>query len=244
VSVPDADAPARRALRDLLPDGAGDQTSTIEGLRRRVVIPACPICLAAGQMERRFLAWLCVERERRPQVLSEESHLLCAPHLHDLAETDAEAARWLLRWTAAAWLGDLSRVRRRWRGTRAAREALSPRLRSRPCSACAAVEIAEDGSARLLFVALADPPTARAYEDSHGVCLRHLLRLPEGKTTDLVRSIARARLDLLAWELEEASRKSSWHARHEPKAAEATAWLRAASLLDGRVFLGGPPRRL
>jgi hypothetical protein len=59
----------------------------------------------------------------------------------------------------------------------------------------------------------------------------------------LARRVLAARLAVLAWELEEAGRKERWDARHEPRGAEGTAWLRAAAQLDGRTFLGGAPER-
>jgi len=45
---------------------------------------------------------------------------------------------------------------------------------------------------------------------------------------------------VLAWELGEAQHKRAWSVRYEPAGTEAVAWWRAAALLDGRVFCGGP----
>jgi hypothetical protein len=73
--------------------------------------------------------------------------------------------------------------------------------------------------------------------------MRHVAQLPiGGATADLVRRVARGRLDVVIAELDEASRKTAWHTRHERPGPERTAWLRAAALLDGQVFLGGRPR--
>jgi hypothetical protein len=45
-------------------------------------------------------------------------------------------------------------------------------------------------------------------------------------------------------ELAEADRKQAWALRYQPTGPEADAWLRAAAIVDGRVFLGGPARSL
>lgn len=120
-------------------------------------------------------------------------------------------------------------------------EALKPFVGDRPCSTCRAGWIAETRFAVLLAAALDDRPTARVYEESHGLCLRHSLGTDRAPGPALIRDQLRTRLAILAWELEEAGRKSSWSGRYEARWNEATAWLRAPAFLDGRVFLGGPP---
>jgi hypothetical protein len=63
-----------------------------------------------------------------------------------------------------------------------------------------------------------------------------------GSGAAVVRRVVLGHLEVVIAELDEASRKSAWSARHEASGPERTAWLRAAALLDGRVFLGGRPR--
>jgi hypothetical protein len=46
----------------------------------------------------------------------------------------------------------------------------------------------------------------------------------------------RVRLEILAWELEEAQRKASWDLRHDQAGSERTAWWRAASLISSAVL--------
>jgi hypothetical protein len=69
------------------------------------------------------------------------------------------------------------------------------------------------------------------------LCLRHVIALRDRDSRaagPFVRSAADRTRALLA-ELEEASRKRSWQHRREPRGPEMTAWLRAASLVDGRI---------
>ena len=75
------------------------------------------------------------------------------------------------------------------------------------------------------------------------LCLRHVLALrrsdPAGAAPFL--PMAARRTDSVLRELEEAFRKQAWAHRDEPRGREMTAWQRAAGLIDGRVYGGGPP---
>jgi hypothetical protein len=124
---------------------------------------------------------------------------------------------------------------------RALDDARLPLFHRHFCSACHAVAVAERREMQLLLSALEDGPTARCYEQAHGLCLRHVFELPAGEQRELPRKVLAARLAVLDWELEEAERKRSWTVRYEAQRAEATAWSRTPALLDGRVYLGGPP---
>ncbi len=143
---------------------------------------------------------------------------------------------------------------RRWRPALAA--VLEPperrlgRLRDRalnrpPCPACRHAAAAVERWSQLLAAALDDPGTARRYARSHGVCLRHLPavlgRCRGSSAAGLLLRSMRVRLELLAWELEEAQRKAGWDLRHEPAGGERTAWRRAASLASGAVLEPGLP---
>lgn len=290
----DPDAPVRKRLRERLPDDeavesfAGRRPTAADRLRQSLRVNACPVCLAAGRMERRYLAWIRQERVESAAQLGLEVAGLCPVHLHDLAALDPPAAAWLARVKRELWLGELQRLEarlrvlpaatlrdrlralpaclrplgateraRRWEALRSAARlvrarvfgsrrraldlALAPVRRTQDCGACRAVATAEQRETALLLAALADRPLARAYERTHGLCVHHLLRLPPGARAAIPRRLGRARLGLLAWELEESVRKVSWSVRYESRGTEATAWLRAPALLDGRVFLGGPP---
>lgn len=108
---------------------------------------------------------------------------------------------------------------------------------STSCPACRALASTEQRQLELLLRGLQDTPTAAAYETSHGVCFRHALAL--NPSSPLLRNVVSARLALLGWELDEASRKRSWSLRHEPTGPETSAWFRTPAAIDGRSYLGG-----
>ena len=145
------------------------------------------------------------------------------------------------------------RPRSRWRAIkRTARELLHNQRRAREdavrrllvpreCPACRAVQAVERQQQALLGEALSDRETLTRYENSHGVCLYHLRSF--GVVPEPVSALAATRLAVLNWELVETGRKRNWIYRHESGGSEASAWLRAPALLDGRTFLGGPATR-
>lgn len=292
----DRDTPLRRRLRRLLPVGdlpSGEPAaSVLDGLEERFTVRACPICLSVGKMADRYLEWFGhVWRSRREDL--ERSGTLCATHLADLGEVDADAARWATGRAARDWDAAVARFQDRMaslpsdslvtrlrsrppspranpdaergseeppstedsstgssgglaaamRGPATARRVALHRLRDAkaPCPACSALAATERRETALLVAALRDRPTGRRYEASHGACLHHVLSAPALAEHPLVREVVSARLAVLRWELEEADRKRAWPFRHEPRGPEASAWLRAPALLDGRTFEGGPP---
>lgn len=206
-------------------------------------------------MEDRYLTWLSEEGRERPRHLFSDGVHLCGSHLRDVFRADAEIGDRVGRLTKdrATWL--LERFRdqletARHRGLRAlhltrrsawtaTHSALGHILE---CSLCTAKSISERRTLELLLVALSDRPFRLEYERSHGLCLRHLPGMASEETSGLLRRVFGARLRVLAWELQEAGRKSSWSNRHERRGDETTAWSRAPGLLDGWVFLGGPAR--
>lgn len=127
---------------------------------------------------------------------------------------------------------------------RRAREAALAGLPPPWCRVCHAVGEDARSAAGLLLAALGDGPTARRYQASHGLCVRHVLDLQADPRAAPARAVLLARLDVLGWELVEAERKQAWALRYQPTGPEAGAWLRAAAMVDGRVFLGGPARSL
>jgi hypothetical protein len=257
--------------------------STLDRLRRRLAYDACPVCLAGGLTEVRYLTWLADQRSTDRHTPDVGGARLCRAHVLDLDCHDPVAARWATlversrvlfgirhvgsaleslpeatgagRVIAAAKV--LQTLPRRWRRApavlgAAARHlvtrrgavlgaAVAPLLYEPPCAACRAVQAAEASELELVSAALDDAPTARRYEASHGLCLRHTVALPHGLARDLAVGVLTSRLTTLAWELDEAGRKASWSFRYESHGPEMTAWYRAPALLDGRVFLGAPP---
>jgi hypothetical protein len=221
----DADADVRARLRTALPvapSSAGPEKGGV-----------CPVCLTAAQAERDALAHA-------------DGTGWCAAHLRDacsspdagrtgprnpaplLTRQAAEAASWLAGLTAPVSLR--SEMRR-----------LVGRRR-RPASSiggsgCPACEAARAAAARTL-VALSDSLL-------QNLCLRHMMSL--GSHDPRRRAAgqkAAYRTASVARELEEAFGKRAWARRHEPRGDEMTAWRRAAALIDGRVYGGGPPGSL
>jgi hypothetical protein len=271
---------ARIRLREAFRNPAG--RPTLESLRARLAVEACPTCAAGALAEARHLAWMGRESRSHPSNLVVEGSWLCPRHLHDLVEKDGETARWVaarlradIEWDLARSEDRLERVpartlRGRWRqireraahepgdeprkGGRAAeavswlarrrgpalRSALAPLLQERACATCRVVATAEARETDLIMAGLLDRPIAARYARSHGLCLRHVLALPDDRPAAVTRRVLRARLAILAWELEEAGRKSSWSVRFEARGDEVTAWRRAPAQLDGRNYLGAP----
>ncbi len=106
------------------------------------------------------------------------------------------------------------------------------------CGACQAGRKAAERMRELLLAGLQDRSVARLFESTHGLCVRHVLALPE-EGRSAARDLCRARLGLLAWELREADRKLDWLVRYEGRGREQSAWSRAMGQIDGEVFLGG-----
>jgi hypothetical protein len=110
-------------------------------------------------------------------------------------------------------------------------------FRDQLCQACAHRRAITQQTIDLILRALEDPAGRIAYHAGAGLCLRHCVeaaKLAEAPAAlgELL-SAQIARLRLLEWELEEASRKFSWSVRYEPKGAETDAWRRAARQFCG-----------
>jgi hypothetical protein len=250
----DDDASGRAAWRTELPDTLA-ACSTLEGFSDRLALEACPVCLAGGQSERRYLQWfLQRSREDDPSLRTDPGDF-CSVHLHDVALIDPAAAGYAVNRKRAAATGGLHRLRdqldqlapspgrKRRSGTNAQDRVRTTTLLSpHQCPACHAREEAERSQLSLLIASLADAPTRRRYEESHGLCLRHARRVTTGASAQLTHRHVEARLALLAWEVEETARKHTWAFRHEESGPEHDAWLRGLAQIDGRILMGGPAR--
>jgi hypothetical protein len=249
----DADADLRDRLRGTL--WQLDQQlrpapgqSTLAAFSNRLAVDACPICLARGAIERRYLAWIGPERQREPVSLETEVADLCGRHLADLWALDPAAAQWVGGIAASRRVNELRALggrldevqlegRRRRRAAQQLEHACSAVLQSRRCAVCRAADLTEDRQSLLLRAALTDTPTRDNYAAAHGLCVRHA----QGSAwPPIVKEVLGARLEAVHWELEEARRKRAWLSRYELRGPEVTAWLRAPGLIDGRAFLGGP----
>jgi hypothetical protein len=144
---------------------------------------------------------------------------------------DAGQPRGLRRWAAPAT------PRRASESDGAARVRLTG---DHLCPVCRAVAVAQRRELALLAAALKLPAVADAYRSGHGLCARHVLKVTEEESASLPRRHVAARLGVLAWELQESSRKQGWGSRHEPKGPEASAYLRFIAQVDGHALIGAP----
>jgi hypothetical protein len=265
-------APLRHAMRHLA-DAFGAREAdqdVLESVADRLVIRACPCCVAQGIGEARALAWLATESARDLPALAADGVTVCARHLHDMLVDDA---------AAAARLASLERVRLRWDvasaearfdglmaptgparllravdwvaggGRQTVARALAAFTRPPECFVCRAMRIAGTRERALLTAALRDAPTRARYEAAHGLCVRHALGFGPSNTASNTASQCTsrtlgARLAVLSWELDTAANRRSWGERFDMWRSAPGAWLRAGTALDGQIFLGGPAMRL
>ncbi len=219
----DADAELRTRLRAALPTAPASADT-----EERWV---CPVCLIAAQAERGALA-------------QADTTGWCPAHLYDtcssgdagcseprsqaalrLARQAGESAAWLVSRTAPGGQGTVLR-RLTSRGGQRRGRASEP-----GCPACDAASAAATQAGASLH-----GPQLRY------LCLRHVMALrPRDPRRTVAAEMAARRTESVLRELEEALAKRVWARRHEPQGAERTAWRRAAALIDGRVYGGGPP---
>ncbi len=110
-------------------------------------------------------------------------------------------------------------------------------LRATRCPACVYLETITIKNGDLLARAIEDPGTLRAYQESSGLCLRHLPRAltfrEESESASNLLRAQKVRLELLQWELREYGRKQSWTLRYEPRGTEQDAPRRAVAQYTG-----------
>jgi hypothetical protein len=247
----DHDAVRRAGSYGRLPDlPAG--ASTVERLIELLAIDTCPVCLAAGHGELRYLRWLLQAGRDRDPSLRNDPGELCAAHLHDAALLDRAAADPAIerkRAVTMAGLADLVRRlaetprasgRRRRAEPAFAETAHDALISPHQCPACRAGTAVERSQVELLTAGLSLAPVRASYERGHGLCVRHALALGEGTAGAFAKRHVDARLGVLAWEVHETARKYAWASRHESTGPEHDAWRRALAQIDARVFAGGP----
>jgi hypothetical protein len=160
------------------------------------------------------------------------------------------AAQWWKRWGQGllaacgrydpGTLQDSPQAKNRWHKVASLLESPRDRLESLRniafrldlCQACSYVHTTTRRQLDLILRSLEDPRGRQAYHAAPGLCLRHcveaakIAEVPAALQELLGAQIARLRL--LEWELEEASRKTNWSVRYEPKGPESDVWRRAA----------------
>jgi hypothetical protein len=116
-------------------------------------------------------------------------------------------------------------------------ELRGPVVQTRLCPACRFQRERADRLADLLDRALGDAGIARCYEETSGVCFRHLpLAIRCCTDPSNVRLMLRTqytRVAVVHWELEEYWRKLNWTHRWEPRGDEQAAWHRAVAQYTG-----------
>lgn len=246
----DDDASRRCRCRHRTPSVPSGR-STLERLARLLAVNACPVCLAGGLAEQRYLLWLGERDDHPAGPVGNDPGELCGTHTHDAALSSQDAGNYslerkrmgvLLRLQQLLdGLSDLpapsGRRRSRTDSTAGVTGALRP---LHACPACHARSVAECSELELLAASTALAPIRRCSEDGHGMCVRHALSLPAGALAELARRHTAGRIAVVAWEVNEAARKYAWQYRHELPGPEQDAWLRALVHIDGRVFLGAP----
>jgi hypothetical protein len=247
----DDDAGLRALWRERLPE-APAAGSTLQRLCHRLGIDACPVCLAAGVAGRDYLRWFLAHSAEGDESLRTDPGELCATHLHDVALADPSAAGRAAERKRAIRVGQLEFLLARLagppapgrRGRRGNSDELDDARRnlvSGPyCPACHARDGVQRAEHDLVAASLGLGVVRHRYEHGHGLCVRHLKRLPKGPAARFARQHANARLAVIAWEVHETSRKYAWAYRHERSGPERDGWLRGLAQIDGRVFDGGP----
>ena len=86
-------------------------------------------------------------------------------------------------------------------------------------------------------------PAPGTHSPAPRLCLRHVMewRAEDPRSAASAVRMAITSAQSLIAELEDAFRKRTWEGRHDVRGPEMTAWRRAAALVDGRVYGGGPP---
>jgi hypothetical protein len=114
-------------------------------------------------------------------------------------------------------------------------------LRTHPCPACTCAQTAAERAGDLLARGLEDAGTRSVYCEGSGVCFHHLPLALEFAASEDVRRVLfhsqRVRLEVLAWELAEFSRKVNWSVRYEDKGSEQSAWKRAVAQYSGTLAI-------
>ena len=246
----DADAEKRVRLRATLPASPAFFALTAPTPETPGFGDVCTVCLTAARAERDIL-----DRATGCCMLDHSWVGLCPMHLHEACSDIIGSARpmraagemlalhtelsraWLTELTAPPSLRAVfSPLTHRYRGRRNGEE---PGV----CPACHAWHDAAGSVVRRLPEILRAQPATSTGTRAPVLCLRHVakLRQQDPRSADAAVRLAVRRAESLVRELEEAFRRQTWAHRHEPRGQEMTAWRRAAALVDGRVYGGGPP---
>lgn len=108
------------------------------------------------------------------------------------------------------------------------------------CQACYHIQETTRRTLDLILRVVEEPTGRKAYSQAWGLCLRHCIaaaRIAEAPAAlNELLTAQITRLQILEWELKEASRKHNWSVRYEPTGPEAGAWKRAAHQFCGSIL--------
>lgn len=248
----------------LLPRAAAAATAREEFDPNRDFVPrladasVCPVCAEMLRAWSEWIDWLEQAVRKHEQV--DDLLPTCPEHVWACAELgSADLARSAMRVTLQALLqqvrngtkllaakpapqGASFRLQlRHWRNSPGPRrrfaDARACILRPAGCPVCARLQTAEERAISLLLALVEQSHHRAAYENGHGLCLRHFRRALAGTSAvrprQFLLEVERAKLSLLQWELDEVLRKTPWSARPQAKGTESGAWRRAVYRFAG-----------
>lgn len=215
---------------------------------------ACPICLEVRRAHVEWMTWLKDAAARGHPI----NDLLptCAEHAWAAARIGngslaMKVARNVLRGARLALdqaaevlavssppragiLARLAHARESYRRHDRAREVLCRPLH---CPVCSRRAEAEARALQLLVALLGQARYRAAFDQGYGLCAKHFARAlalaPGPAARDALVEVEAAKLDCLAWELQEYLRKRAWAARPEAPGAEQNAPARAVVRFSG-----------
>lgn len=189
----------------------------------------------------RYLRWLAEAVRTTPEKLDPLETSLCGLHLRDLEVLDDEAAPRVADRERDVLTKRIERLRSALAtsSARGIRSCLNAFHRSgRECAACKAQRTAAARTSALVAAGATDRRTRDRLSTSHGACVVHGPGIASAAGDSLPADVLRARLRMIAWELEESRRKRSWWTRHEPQGPEMSSWRLAPTWLVGSAYLG------
>jgi hypothetical protein len=226
---------------------------------------SCPICLEVQRAHVEWMTWL-KDAAARDQPIDD---LLptCAEHAWATIPMEnpmlaTKAARNVLRGALlvlrqaaealavsppprAGILARLARARDRYRRHARAREVLCRPLH---CPVCSRRAAAETRALQLLIALLGQARYRAAFDQGYGLCVKHFARalalVPGPAARAALVEVEAAKLDCLAWELQEYLRKRAWSARPETPGAEEGASVRAVVRFSGSALGATLPNRV
>ncbi len=203
---------------------------------------SCPCCRAAGDGAVRYLLWLASSARAAAKLDTRET-TLCGRHFQDLGAVAPQDAGAVVRREATAVAARLAPMSGLRSGSRRARRAEIARFEEsgRRCPACLAAATTAESVAAVAVAGMPDPVLRDGLASGHGFCVEHAFAVAARSGSALPVETLRARLQVTAFELDEAVRKRSWWFRHEPRGPEMATWRAAPTLLDGATYLGRGP---